>query len=112
MLDWLMEPIKRLIEWLYSGIYDFIVETFALFVEYATIIMLKFTLWATSFAWDVSSTILENIGASDALASAWNLLPSDTVSTLYFFNVPQGIYFLITTAVSKYVLRFIPFMGK
>lgn len=112
MFDWLMEPIQRLIEWLYMGIYDFIVETFALFVEYVTIIMIKFTIWASSFAWDVASTILENIGASQALTSAWNLLPEQTVQTLYFFNVPQGMYMILTTAISKYVLRFIPFMGK
>jgi hypothetical protein len=112
MLDWLMEPINAILQWLYEGIYQFFVETFAYFVEVATLGMIKFAITTTNFAWDVAKEIIIDIGVTDALNSAWSTLPGDTASTLSFFAIPDVINILLAALVTRWVLTFIPFTGK
>lgn len=110
MFDWLMEPINAILSWLFEGIYHFFVQAFAYFIEVFTYIMILFTLWATEFAWDVASAIIVNTGINNVINTAFSFLPAQTRETLNFFRVLEAITLLITSLISKYVMRFIPFM--
>jgi uncharacterized protein DUF2523 len=110
-MDWLMDPINEIIDFLYDDIYDFFVESFAYLVEQITLGSIKFTVWSIGFAWDIAEQIIVDIGLSSAMDSAWSALPGDMVSTLAFFGIPTGISMLLNSFITRYTLRFIPFSG-
>jgi len=112
MLDWLMEPVNELLDFISDGIYTLIVESFALLVEYLTLKAIEFTIWSIGFSWDVAKAIINDLGLNDSLNSAWNLLPADSVSILSFFGVPNMISIILTALITSYTLKFIPFSGK
>jgi len=112
MLDWLMEPINRILDWLFSGIYDFIVETFAYLIEVGTLWFIKLSLAMSAFAWDIAEQIIQNVGLSDALNSAWSTIPGDTASVLAFFGIPTVVNVILNSLVAKYVMKFLPLVGK
>jgi len=110
--DSVVARLNSIYEFITSGIYDFFVDSFALLVEYLTVSSIKFTIWSMSFAWDVSKSIIEDLGISDTLNNAWSTLPGDTVSILSFFGVPDMVNMLVTAIITSYTLKFIPFSGK
>jgi len=112
MLDWLTAPIDFFVKWFNETIYEFFVNAFAYLVEQMTLASIKFTIWSSQFAWDIAKNIIDDLGVTDALNSAWSTIPGDTVSILAFFQIPDVINILLTALVTSYTLKFIPFSGK
>jgi len=105
----LLDGITYITDWIGNGLYTFMVESYALLVEYLTLASLTTTLWAMSFGWDVAKAILENFGLSELLNDAWSYLDSKAASLLIYLNVPEAINMLTTAFVTKFTMRFIPF---
>jgi len=95
-------------EWLNSGTYNFFTEAAAYFIEKATIAYLKFVAWAIPFAWGIGKQILLDLNITQTINSAWSNFDSQTLATLNFFRVPEGINYLFTAGATKLALRFIP----
>ena len=95
-------------EWLNSGSYGFITEAFAYLIEVATLAAIKFMLWAIPFAWGIAKQILEDIGLSQAINQAWGSLDSATLQTVSFFQIPAAVNNILTAAVTKMALRYVP----
>lgn len=112
MFDWLMEPINFVINWFQVTIYDYSVEAFAYMVKQMTLASIGFMVWAIGFAWEVAEQIIQDLGVTDALNSAWSTIPGDTVSVLTFFQIPQMVSILVTAFITAYVMKFIPMTGK
>ncbi len=107
-----LDRLDNLIDFFLSGIYDFIVEAYALFVEFMTVSAISFILWAVGFAWDISVQIIENLGLQQALDSAWGEVPPDAAQVMMFFAIPDVVSILLNAFLTAYVLKFIPFTGK
>jgi len=112
MLDWLIDPIDFFVTWFQETIYEFFVSAFAYLVESMTLASIKFTIWSSQFAWDIAKQLINDLGVTDALNSAWSTIPGDTVSVLAFFQIPDVVNILLTAFVTSYTLKFIPFSGK
>jgi uncharacterized protein DUF2523 len=111
-MDWLMSPINRILDFLNEDIYPLFVDAFAYLVEQLTLMSIKSTIWSIGFGWDVSKSIIDDLGVSDQLNNAWSSLDSGTINVLTFFSIPEAIGMLVTAAVTAYTLKFIPFSGK
>jgi len=111
-VDAVIEILRSIGRFFTQDIYQFFVDAFAYMVEQLTLGSIKFTIWSMGFAWDVSKTIIDDLGVSDQLNAAWASLDSETVNVLTFFAIPELIGMLVTAAVTAYTLKFIPFSGK
>jgi len=96
--------------YLTDNIYDFVVWIFRGFVEYSTLESLKFALVAVNFSWDVAKAILQDLQFAALLTNAFTALPGEVQGLLNICRVPDAISLLVTAMVTKYVLRFIPFL--
>ena len=100
--------------WLYNffvvGIYDLLVDAFAYFVEISTIASLKLAILSVTFAWDVAQSILTDLNLSAFIQQAWDSFDSQTLQTIQFFKVPEAINIVMSAAVTRYVMNFIPFV--
>ena len=112
MLDWLIDPINFIVHWFQETIYVFFVDAFAYLADSLTLAFIKFTTWSSEFAWDITKNIIDDLGATDALNSAWSTIPGDTVSVLSFFQIPDVISILLMAFITSYILKLIPFSGK
>lgn len=91
-------------------IYDVFVWFFAGLVETATLASLKFALFASDFAWDVAKQILVDADLAGFLTTAWGYLPNDVRYILTACQIPTCVSIIVTAFVSKFVMRFIPFV--
>lgn len=104
--------MENLFAWLTSfiseGLYELITQAFASMIEWLTIQQFKFMIWSIGFAWDIGQKILADIGISQALQNAWGGLDSQTMSVLMFFRIPDAVNIILSSGVTRFVLRFIP----
>ena len=104
----MFEFLVSLANWFSTGIYDFFVEWMAYFISSMVLLWFKLQLTGLDFAWGLAQTVIQNLGISSAIASAWNSLPVDIVSTARFFKVPEAFNILISAGVTRLVMSFIP----
>ncbi len=95
-------------EWINSGVYEFFTEFTAYLIEAATLSYIKFLNFVIPFAWGVAKVIIEDLNISSLINSAWNDLPELSRALLTAMKVPEIINLVISGAVTKYVLKFIP----
>lgn len=109
-----MDAIFSFLDFLYtfitSGIYEFFTEWFATFVQWLTVGAIEFTIVAIQFSWDVAKAILNDLNVSSHLNSAWNSLPGDSLSYASLIRLPEALNIVLSSVVTKYVMRFIPFI--
>lgn len=95
-------------EWINSGVYDFFTEFAAFLIEMATLSYLKFLNFVIPFAWGIAKEIIEDLNISSMINSAWGDLPDMSRAVLTAMKIPEVINTVISGAVTKYVLKFIP----
>lgn len=93
-----------------SGIYDLFTWSFAQIVESLTIAALDFILWALPFAWDVAQNIILDMQLDAILQSAWSNLDSQILGLASLLRIPDVVSLLMSASITKFVLRFIPFV--
>lgn len=106
-MEALVESFFVLMEFIGTGIYDFVVEVFAYAVEWLAITKIQFLIFITQFSWDIASNIIANLGLSAAINSSWSTLDSDLLGYLTFFRIPEAINILIQAYIAKFVMRMI-----
>ncbi|WP_417784452.1 DUF2523 family protein [Terasakiella pusilla] len=95
-------------DWIYSGIYTFTVDAYAYFIKQSVKAYIGFMITAIPFAWDVAQSIMNDLNISSYLDSAWGTLDAPTRSILAYLKIPEGVNFILSSAVTRFVLRFIP----
>jgi hypothetical protein len=110
----LFESISNFFQFIYDffaeGIYDFAVWAFAKFIEYSTKAFLEFAIWSLPFAWNTAKQIIIDLDLSSMINSAWSQLGSNTQGLATMLRIPECVNVLLSGAVTKYVLRFVPFL--
>ncbi|PSL12657.1 uncharacterized protein DUF2523 [Marinobacterium halophilum] len=94
--------------WLDSGQYGFFTDFSAFMVKQAVIGYIAFIANAIPFAWGIAKELMNDLNISTYLNQAWGALDSDTRSIAAYLKIPEGINFILSSAVTKFVLRFIP----
>jgi len=111
-MDWLLVPVTQLIDFITNGIYDFTIESFQFLMLKITLFTIDTVIFFISLAWDLMKVILNQVGITNALSSAWSYLDSGMLSTLTFFGIPDLINIITTAFLTKFLFKFIPFIGK
>ncbi len=97
--SFISDYIYQMFVWIYAGL-----------VETSTLAFLKFALIASDFAWSVANQILLHLDFKTFLANSWGYLSPDAQFVLSECQIPQCVSIISTAYVSKFVMRFIPFM--
>lgn len=93
-----------------TGVYDILVWFSALVIEKATLALLDFAIWSLPFAWDIAQQIIRDLDLSSLLHDAWSSLDSTMMGVATVLRIPEAVNLLISASITKYVLRFIPFL--
>lgn len=113
-LSSILDSISHFFDWLTAwfthGLYDFAVWAFSGFVKYVTLSALTFALWALPFAYDTARQIMTDLNINTYLQNAWSGLDSDYLAYATLLQIPASINLMVSAMITRYVLRFIPFV--
>lgn len=104
----MFEYLEFIANWLQNGIYEFFTELVAYLFSTAMLLYFKAAVAGIDFAWDIAKSVINNIGLSSKMASAWAVLPADTMAAAQLFKVPESINLILTAGVTRLVMSFLP----
>lgn len=104
----MQEFIDGIMSWLNSGSYGFFTDLTAYMIKQSVKTYIAFLIEVIPFAWGVANEIIDDLNISQHLNSAWGSLDSDTRAIAGALKIPEGVNFLLSSAVTRFVLRFIP----
>ncbi|MGR1220038.1 DUF2523 family protein [Metapseudomonas otitidis] len=111
-LDQIINFFQYIWTFLSQGIYDFLKD--ALVVATKAAIYSYFT--SMSFLVEISFTaakeIVQALGLSSAVRSAFAALPAPVASALNYFGIPQALNILFSALSTRFVMRFVPLIGR
>ncbi|HEX8376762.1 MAG TPA: DUF2523 family protein [Pedobacter sp.] len=98
------EAIKYILDWFSSGIYLFFEEWFKEAVAWFVVATVKAKIWAVGFSWDVAKIVLQNLGLSQYISSAWAGLDSQVLGYVTFFRIPDALNIIFQAYVTRLTL--------
>ena len=99
----MLDSLNAIVDFIFSGIYDFFVDLTSYWIQVSVKWSLYLTLAALQFSWDVAQDILADLNINAALETAWSSLDSETYQTVLFFQIPQSVGNLVTAFVTRFV---------
>lgn len=75
---------------------------------WALVAYLNIKLTMLEFAYDVASVLLESVGISEYLETAWSQLDSATLSVFTYLKIPEGLNAILSAAVTRFVMDLMP----
>jgi len=101
----MIEFFNDVLAFLDSGIYQFFVDLVAWVLIKLTVFKLQLELSSLVFAWDIASSIIQQLDITAEIQSALSILPAQVQQNLYFFNVVEGINLILNAAATRFVMR-------
>lgn len=118
-MEWVstvLDQILLFFQWIWDfltvGIYDFIKDGLVLLTKAAIYSWFQIQLLALEVAYEAASEILSDLGVSQAVRDRYNGLPVHVADALSFFGVPQALNIIFSALSTRFVLRFVPFIGR
>lgn len=99
-------------DWFYIGIYDFVKEIMVYLTKVSIYTWIQIQLFAIDIAFEVVQDIFVDLGLTQAVQSAWSMVPEAMRNTLSFFGIPQALTIICSAIPARLALRFIPFIGR
>ncbi|PPK71890.1 uncharacterized protein DUF2523 [Methylobacter tundripaludum] len=113
LLNYLFDSVYTFFTFTYrfltDGLYTFATWAFTQFVEASTLAYLNFMLWVLPFVWGVAKNIINDLGITSLLSSAWSSIDSKALAYLTVLRLPDSLNLIISAYFTKFVLKFIPF---
>ena len=103
----MVDFFNAIIDFLSTGIYDFLVAVVSWLISGLTYLYLKSQLIALTFAWDVGQQLLIDLNISQYMQDAFSHFDSQTHQILLFFRVPESLNVLMGAYSTRYVMRFL-----
>ena len=110
-MEWMETFINEMLAFKDSGIYDFVTESFAYFIESMTLLLFDYYYEVIKFSWDVSLNIMEDLGFSAMLSNMFSHFDSAILDLLLFFRVPEVVSVIVNAYITRYVMSWIPYSG-
>lgn len=119
MFDWLtgfLDQIILFFQWIWnfltSGIYEFVKESMVVLTKAAMYSFFQMQLFALEIAYEAAQDVVSDLGVADAVRNQYGQLPGDLTAVLSFFGVPQALNILFSALSTRFMLRFVPFIGR
>ncbi len=119
MFDWVATYLDQLFSF-FQYIWDFITNGIYDFVKDGLVVLTKAALWswykiqilALEVAYQAAREIVSDLGISQAVSQAYSGLPADVANAFSFFGIPQALNILFSALSTRFMLRFVPFIGR
>lgn len=119
MFDWFATYLDQFFgflqfvwNFLSSGIYDFVRDALVLLTKAALWSWYKIQILALEVAYQAAQEIVSDLGISQAVGTAYGRLPADVANAFSFFGIPQALNILFSALSTRFMLRFVPFIGR
>jgi hypothetical protein len=110
------ESVLLFLQWVWdfftSGIYDFVKDGLVLLTKATIYSYIQIQILALEVAYETAQSILADIGVSNAVRQYWSGLPGEVASALSFFGIPQALNIIFSALSTRFVLKFVPFIGR
>lgn len=106
----MLDFFTQVLNFIGSGIYDLLVQFVAYIISKLSEIMLYLTLKSMVFSWDIARQILVDLQVSNMISSMYSHFDTQVLNVLLWLKIPDFINNLITAYVTRFVMRFIPFL--
>ena len=101
-----MDAIQSIYDFLVVDSYNFIQEIFAQMLIWVATWWVKIKIASIGFFWGVAQAMLDQLGVSDFIQSAWGSLDSNVVNFLTRYKVVEGVNMLISAGLTNFIMRF------
>jgi hypothetical protein len=105
MFEFFSTTYNSFVEFMNSGVYEFITEFLAVFVKYYFLAIIEAKIFFIGIAWGVAQNLFANLGLSDSINQAWGNLDSTLLSYLTFFRLPEALNIIIQASITRFVLN-------
>lgn len=95
-----------------QGIYDYLKDALVVATKAAIYSYFTSMLFVVEIAFTASKEIIQSLGLSSAVRSAFSALPPQVSSALSYFGIPQALNIVFSALSTRFVMRFIPFIGR
>ncbi len=103
----IFEQIGIFLDWIYTGIYDFVVDTAAYLIALSVKATLYSTLALIDFSWDIAQQLLSDLGISQFLNSMYSQFNFQIMEILLYFRIPEFINTILGAHMTKFVFNFL-----
>ena len=108
----ILDFLQYVWDFIASGLYDFFAAVFVILTKVAIYSWFQGLIFLLDISFTVAKEILEELGVSSAVQQSFAMLPSEVSSTLSFLGVPQGLNIVFGGLSTRFVMRFVPFIGR
>ena len=77
-------------------------------VMWVIITYLEAKLYMLEISYEIAGSIIQSIGLSAAINSAWSNVPGDVFSVLAYLKIPEAINMLISAFITRFVMDLMP----
>lgn len=77
------------------------------FVHWLLIAYLKGKLWALQFSYAIASALIQGLGISAMLESAWDNVDSQMLAVFTYLRIPEGLNMLVSALMTRFVMDMI-----
>ena len=112
LISQVIEFFQYIWDFITSGIYEFTKEALKAATKVAIYAYFQTLLLAIEVGYEVYQEIMANIGVTQTINQYWGSIDSDIRSALSFFGIPDAINMLTSAVGTRFVMRFIPFIGR
>lgn len=102
-----MDQILEGIQWITNFFGDGDVSIWQQIQAQVVIWWMKIKIAAVQHAWGVAQAVIQQLGISSAVQSAWSSIDSTLMSYMTFFKIPDAINVLISARVTRLVMSFL-----
>lgn len=99
-------------DFLAQGIYDYFKDALLVATKAAIYSYFSSLTLCMEIAFVAAREIIQSLGLSSAVRSAFSALPPQISSALSFFGIPQALNILFSALSTRFVMRFVPFIGR
>ncbi len=111
-LDQIIAFFQYVWDFLAEGIYDLVKELLVIATKAAIYSYLKTQVFVLEISYKAAQQLVGSIGLAPRIQQMYNGLPAEVLATLAFFGIPQALNILFSALSTRFVMRFIPFVGR
>lgn len=118
-MEWISSTIDQIFlffqyvwDFLTTGIYDLLKAFMVIATKAALYSYIQMQIFALQVAYEAAQDVVNSIGVTQQIRQMYSGLPGEVLSGLSFFGIPQGLNILFSAFSTRFMLRFVPFMGR
>ncbi len=109
-MDAILDGITYIASWLASGIYDTLTNVLGYWLAKLNEAVFLILLYFMQFGWDIFKIAFAQLDLSNQLNSMLSGIESKTLNIVFYMRIPEALNIILTGAITRYVLNFIPFI--